>query len=103
MKFCLLKHVSDGKVEERIEMTGKRVRRIKQLLDNLKDRRRYSKLKEEAVDSALWRTGFGRGCGHVIRQTTECMNIQDFFYVLLTVHLSTILVTDQLNAQILVL
>jgi hypothetical protein len=52
-------------------MTGRRGRRSKQLLDDLKDRRRYCKLKEEALDRALWRTGFGRGFGHVIRQTTE--------------------------------
>jgi len=71
MKLCLLKHVIDGKVEKRLEMTGRRERRGKQLLDDLKDRRRYCKLKEEALDRALWRTRFGRGFGHVIRQTTE--------------------------------
>jgi len=29
------------------------------------------KLKEEALDSTVWGTGFGRGCGPVVRPTTE--------------------------------
>jgi hypothetical protein len=33
---CLLKHVIEGKLEGRIEMTGRRGRRRKQLLDDLK-------------------------------------------------------------------
>jgi hypothetical protein len=32
---CLLKHVTEGKMEERIEVTGRRGRRRKQLLDDL--------------------------------------------------------------------
>jgi hypothetical protein len=64
----LLKHVIEGKVEGRIEMTG---RRRKQLLDDLKEKRGYWKLKEEALDCTLWRTGFGRGYRPVIRQTME--------------------------------
>jgi hypothetical protein len=35
---CLLKHVNEGKLEGRIEMTGRRGRRSKQLLDYLKER-----------------------------------------------------------------
>jgi hypothetical protein len=34
-----------------------------QLLDDLKEMRRYWKLKEEALDRTLWRTRFGRGYG----------------------------------------
>jgi hypothetical protein len=68
---CLLKHVIEGKVEGRIETTGRRWRRRKQLLDDLKENRRYWKLKEEALDRTLWRTRFGRGYGPVVRQTTE--------------------------------
>jgi len=30
--------------------------------------------KEEALDRTLWRTGFGRGYGFVVRQATERMN-----------------------------
>jgi hypothetical protein len=68
---CLLKHVIEGKLEGRIEMTGRRGRRRKQLLDDLKEKRSYLKLKEEALDRTLWRTRFGRGYGPVVRQTTE--------------------------------
>ena len=46
-------------------MTGRRGRRRKQLLDDLKVMRECWKLKEEALDRTLWRTGFGRGCGPV--------------------------------------
>jgi hypothetical protein len=38
---CLLKHVIEGKLEGRIEMTGRRGRRRKQLLYDLKEKRRY--------------------------------------------------------------
>jgi hypothetical protein len=64
---CLLKHVIEG----RIEMTGRRGRRRKHLLDDLNEKRRYWKLKEEALDRTLWRTRFGRGYGPVVRQATD--------------------------------
>jgi hypothetical protein len=57
---CLLKHVTEGKLEGRIKMTGRRGRRRMQLLDDLKEKRRYWKLKEEALDRTRWRTRFGR-------------------------------------------
>jgi hypothetical protein len=42
------------------------------LLDDRKvEKREYWKLKAEVLDRILWRTGFGRGYGTVIRQTTE--------------------------------
>jgi hypothetical protein len=68
---CLLKHVIEGKIDGRIEMIGRRGRRCKQLLDDIKEKRRYCKLKEEALDRIVWRTRFERGCGPVLRQTTE--------------------------------
>jgi hypothetical protein len=34
---CLLKHVFEGKIEGRIEVTGRRGRRLKQLLNDLKE------------------------------------------------------------------
>jgi hypothetical protein len=52
-------------------MTGRRGRRGKQLLDDLKEKRRYCKLKEEALDRTMWRTRFGSGYGSLVRQTTE--------------------------------
>jgi hypothetical protein len=38
---CLLKHVIEGKLEGMIQMTGRRGRRCKQLLDDLKENRKY--------------------------------------------------------------
>jgi hypothetical protein len=68
---CLLKYDIEGKIERRIEVKGKRGRTGKQLLDDLKEKRGYWKLKEEALDRNLWRTLFGRGHGPVVRQTIE--------------------------------
>jgi hypothetical protein len=68
---CLLKHVIEGKIEGRIEITGRRGRRRKQLLDDLKEKRRYWKFKEEVLSRTLWRIRFGRGYGPVVRQTAE--------------------------------
>jgi len=36
---CLLKHVIHRKIEEKIEVTGRRGRRRKQLVDDLKEKR----------------------------------------------------------------
>jgi hypothetical protein len=36
---CLLKNVIKGKVDGKIEVTGRRGRRLKQLLDELKEKR----------------------------------------------------------------
>jgi hypothetical protein len=54
-----------------LEIMERRGRRRKQLLDDLKEKRRYWKLKEKALLRTLWRTRFGRGYGPIIRQTTE--------------------------------
>jgi len=50
-------------------MNGRRGKRRKQLLGDLKEKRGYWKLKEEGLDHILWRPRFGRGYGPVIRQT----------------------------------
>jgi hypothetical protein len=68
---CLLQGVIEGKIKGRIEVTGRRGRRRRKLLDDRKERRGYSHLKEEALDRTMWRAGFGRGFGPVVRQTTE--------------------------------
>jgi hypothetical protein len=70
-KNCLVKDVTEGNIEERIEVTGRRGRKRKQLLHDLKEKRGYWKLKEEALDRTLWRTRFGRGYGPVVIQTAE--------------------------------
>jgi hypothetical protein len=67
---CLLQQVFEGKIKGEMEVTRRRGRRRKQLLDELKDRRGYSYLKEEALNHTVWRNHFGRGTGPVIRQTT---------------------------------
>ena len=68
---CLLKQVIEGKIKGEIKVTRRRRRRRKKLLDDLKDRRGYCHLKEEALDRTMWRNRFGRGVGHVVRQITE--------------------------------
>jgi hypothetical protein len=70
---CLLQQVIEGKIKRGIEVTGRRGRRRRKLLDDLKETRGYSHLKEEALDRTMWRAGFGRGFGPVVRQTAEWM------------------------------
>jgi len=60
---CLLKRLIEGKIKGGIEVTGRQGRRCRKLLDDLKERRGYSHLKEEAR--------VGRGFGPVVRQTTK--------------------------------
>ena len=52
-------------------MTGRRGRRRRKLPDDLKEKRVCSHLKEEALDRSVWRAGFGRGYGPVVRQTAK--------------------------------
>jgi hypothetical protein len=42
-----------------------------QLLDELKEKRGYCKLKEEALERTYWRTRFGGGYGSVVRLGNE--------------------------------
>ena len=58
---CLLQRVIEGKIKGGIEVTGRRGRRLKKLLDDLEERRGYSHLKEEVLDRTTWRARFGRG------------------------------------------
>jgi len=64
---CLPKHVIEGEIERRIEVTGRRGRRCKQLPDDFKKTTANWTLKEEAEDHILWRTRFGRGYGPAVR------------------------------------
>jgi hypothetical protein len=52
-------------------VTGRQGRRRRKLLDDLKERRGFSHVKEEALDHTMWRVHFGRGFGPVVRQTTK--------------------------------
>ena len=58
-----------------MEVARRRGRRRRKLLDDLKDRRGYSHLKEEALDRTMWRNRFGGGFGPVVRQNTEWMDV----------------------------
>jgi hypothetical protein len=71
---CLLRQFIEGKIKGGREVTGRRGRRRRKLLDDLKERRGYSHLKEEVLDRTMWRAGFGRGFGPVVRQTAKRMN-----------------------------
>ena len=68
---CLLQWVTEEKIQGGIEVIGRQGRRRMKLLDDLKERRGYSHLKEEDLDRTMWRARFGRGFGPVVRQTTK--------------------------------
>ena len=66
---CFLK----GVIEGRVEGTGRRGRRHKQLLDDVKETTRYWKLKEDALYRTVWRSRFGSGSEPVARENTYCI------------------------------
>jgi hypothetical protein len=53
--------VKKKRIDGRIDVTGRRGRRRKQLLDGLEESRGYCKLKVEALESTLWRTEYRTG------------------------------------------
>ena len=55
---CLIKDVIERKIKGRVEVTGRRGRSLKQLLEDLKKTRGYWKSELETVDRTLFRTGF---------------------------------------------
>jgi hypothetical protein len=74
LRNCLLQPVIEEQIKGGIEVTGRRGRRRRKLLDNLKEGRGYSHLKEEALGRTMWRAHLGRGFGTVVRQTAKLMN-----------------------------
>jgi hypothetical protein len=58
---CLLRQAIEGKIKRGIEGIGRRGRRRRTLLDDLKERKEYLHLKEEVLDRSMWRARFGRG------------------------------------------
>jgi hypothetical protein len=68
---CLLRQVIEGNIKGGIEVIGRRGRRRRKLLDDLKERGGYSHVKEEALVRTMWRARFGRGFGPVVRQTAK--------------------------------
>ena len=67
---CLLQRVIEGKIKGGIKVKGRRGRRLRKLLDDLKEMAGYSHLKQEALDRTIWRHRFGGGFGPVVRQNT---------------------------------
>jgi hypothetical protein len=47
------------------------MKKTRKLLDDLKERRGYSHLKEEALYHTIWRAHFRTGFGPVVRQTAK--------------------------------
>ena len=76
---CLLRWVIEGKIKVGIEVTRRRGRRRRKLLDDLKERKEYSHLKEEALDRTMWRAGFGRGFGSVL-------NVYIYIYIYIYIY-----------------
>lgn len=68
---CLLKHITEKKTERRKEVTGRGGRIGAQLLDDIKERHGYWKLKEAVPDRAAWKTRSERSYGLFVRQTAE--------------------------------
>jgi len=69
--FVCLLQVTEGKIKGQIEVTRRRGRRRKKLLDDLKGSKGYCQLKEEALDRIMWRNRSGRGFGPVVWQITD--------------------------------
>jgi len=57
-----------------IEVMGRRQRRRKQLLDDLKETIGHWKWKEEVQIRTLWTSRYGGDNGRVVRQTDSRMN-----------------------------
>ena len=70
-KLQILPIISFKKIKGEMEVTRRRGRRRKKLLDAIKDRRGYSHLKEEALDRTMWGNRFGGGFGPVVRKNAE--------------------------------
>jgi len=51
---CLLRQVIEEKRKGGIEVRGRRGRRHRKPLDDIKERRGYSHLQEEALDRVMW-------------------------------------------------
>ena len=68
---CLLKQVIEGRIKGEMEVARRRRRRRKKLLDDLKDRRGYSRLKEEVLISHYMEASFWRRHWTCRQQITE--------------------------------
>ena len=78
---CILQQIIEGKIKGQIEVTRRGGRRRKRLLDGLKDRRGYCRLKDVALDRTIWRNRFGRDFGPVVWQITNDDDDDIYMYV----------------------
>ena len=74
----LNRHIIEGAIERKIDVTRIIIIIIiiiiimrKQLLDDIKEKRRHCKFKEEALERPLCRTHFGKVYGLIVRQSTQ--------------------------------
>ena len=67
---CLLQRVIDGKIKGGIEVTRRAEEDVGSYWMTLRQGE-DTLLKEEALYHTMWRAGFGRGFGPVVRQTTK--------------------------------
>jgi hypothetical protein len=82
LRNCLLKHVSDGKMEGRIRVKGRRGRRSEQLLDSLKQRRRTWRLNDVALYCTVGRNVYGQrdNLVVVVMKMTVVMNPTRYYF-----------------------
>jgi hypothetical protein len=64
---CLLKHITEGKIAGGEAGAG----RCNQILNGLKQTRRYWKMKQKPLDDIFLETRYGRVYGLVTRQTKQ--------------------------------
>jgi hypothetical protein len=80
---CLLKQIIEGKIDGRMEVTGRRGKSCKELLDDLKEKRGYWKLKQEAADRSVLRTSFRETVyAPVVREARELLLLLLLLYLL---------------------
>ena len=68
---CLIRQAIEGKIKGEMDVTIRRDRRHKKLLDDLKEGKGYFNLREDVLNRSMWRNRFGGAIGPVIRQTAE--------------------------------
>ena len=80
-RSCLLKRC--GRKDRTIEVMARRGWRHKQLLDHLKEMRRYWKLKEEALDVTLWELALEEAMELLLDKIHIYIYIIFFFFIYL--------------------
>jgi len=89
-RIYIFDHISWRKDTRGDRSDRKTTKKTYEAMGDLKERRGYSHLKEEALDRTMWTTRFGRGFGPVVKQTTEWMNLAQFIVELEMFHTNVI-------------